>query len=361
MHHSIVAAEPGTFISWPANNGVWRFADGELLVGHTWSPYAEQSGHNAAGPYRHALSRSMDGGASWVVERPAPFVDNLHPEGGATALDFTDKNLIIRMVGNGYPTNDDLNHPQGGFIVSWDRGRTWSGLRPFGDFAERPEMAQRECSARTNYLVDGSVCLLLVSTRIPSTDKASLWQSEKVVCLRTEDGVTFEFLGWVVGPEDPFRATMPSGVRLADGTLFVAVRRRNLNVEPRGGRLDMCWIDGYRSQDGGRSWAPAGRVAETGAWNGNPPALALTPDGRICCAYGNRDRATIEAVFSADGGDSWGAPLVLRDDFHKDSFGDPDLGYCRLAAGNDGELVAIYYWATGERPHQHIAATRWRP
>lgn len=361
MQHSIVAAEVGGFIAWPANNGIWRFADGELLVGYTRSPFAEQSGHNAAGTYRHGLSRSLDGGASWSMEWPEPFVDLCQPDPQPDAVDFTDPDVIVRMIGNGYPTNDDLSHAAGGYLVSRDRGRTWSGLRPLGTLANHSAFAGREFSARTNYLVDGPACLMFVSTRIPSDDKAALWQSEKIACIRTVDGLAFEFLGWVVPPDDPFRATMPAAARLDDGGLFVAARRRNLRVEPRGGRLDPCWIDGYVSRDGGRSWRFAGQIAETGAWNGNPPALLHMDDGRLCCVYGNRDRATIEAVISTDGGSRWSAPSVLRSDFERDRFGDPDLGYCRLAAGMNGELVATYYWATQARPHQHIAATRWRP
>lgn len=360
-NHSIVAYEPETFIAWPANNGLWRFEDGELLVGHTWSPFAEQSGHNAAGPYRHALSRSRDGGASWSVEWPVPFVDDCRAEPAIAAIDFTDPDLALRLIGNGYPTNDDIAHPRGGILVSSDRGRNWSGFRPLGDVPDHPELAGREISARTNYLFDGATCLLFLSTRIPSGDKAALWQSEKIACMRTDDGLDFEFLGWVVPVADSYRATMPAAVRLSDGTLFVAARRRDLNAAPSASRLDRCWIDGYISQDDGKHWTFVGRVAETGAWNGNPPSVALTDDGRLCCVYGNRDRATIEAVLSANGGNSWSAPTVLRNDFARDRFGDPDLGYCRLAAGRDGEMVVVYYWSTAELPHHHIAATRWRP
>ena len=361
MHHAIVFAETGSFAAWPANNGIWSFADGELLVGHSVSPYVERKGHNGVDPFRHGLSRSLDGGTSWQSEAPAPFVDDSVAETTTKPVDFTHPGLALRLIGNGYPSNE-VNFPRGGYLLSYDRGRTWSGLRSLGTLPDHPEFAGRNFSTRTNYLIDGDACLMFVSSRIQSDDKAILWGSEKIACVRSTNGIDFDFLGWVVPPGDPYRATMPSAVKLADGTLFVAARRRQLPADAStGANADPCWIDGYLSRDGGRTWLPAGRIAETGRWNGNPPALALTEDGRICCVYGNRDRATIEAVLSHDAGESWSAPMVLRNDYQKDSFGDPDLGYCRLARNAAGELVAIYYWANAEHPHHHIAATRWRP
>jgi hypothetical protein len=38
-----------------------------------------------------------------------------------------------------------------------------------------------------------------------------------------------------------------------------------------------------------------------------------------------------------------------------------DLGYCRLVQNANGEIVAIYYWASPENTQQHIAASIWLP
>jgi hypothetical protein len=362
LDHSIVFAETGRFIAWPANNGIWRFANGDLLVGHSAGAYVEKKGHNGSEPYRHQLSRSVDGGRTWTTESPTPFVDGTLQHAAPETIDFTDPRLALRMIGNGYPTDNDVHYPDGGFVVSRDEGRTWSGVHAMGNLPAHPEFAGRHSSARTNYLIDGNTCLMFASTRIAADNKPTLWASEKVACVRTDNGRDFEFLGWVVPTSDPYRATMPSGVRVTDGSLFVAARRRHLAADAApGANTDQCWIDGYVSRDGGTTWVPAGKIADTGKWNGNPPALALTADGRIACVYGNRDRATIEAVISSDMGATWSAPTVLREDYHRDSFGDPDLGYCRLTLNSEGELVAAYYWATETHPHHHIAATRWRP
>ena len=38
-----------------------------------------------------------------------------------------------------------------------------------------------------------------------------------------------------------------------------------------------------------------------------------------------------------------------------------DMGYVRLVQRSDGKLVAIYYWATNDKPQQYIAASIWEP
>jgi hypothetical protein len=84
-------------------------------------------------------------------------------------------------------------------------------------------------------------------------------------------------------------------------------------------------------------------------------------DGRICCVYGNRSRKQMIARFSSDQAKTWGPEIILRNDFQVDSFDDKDFGYPRLLQRPDGKLVAIYYWATKQRPQHHIAATVWDP
>ncbi len=147
---------------------------------------------------------------------------------------------------------------------------------------------------------------------------------------------------------------MPSTVQSGSGKLIAAVRRRKADSE-------RCWIDAYVSSDGARSWLLAGKVGDTGGWNGNPPALTRLRDGRLCCVFGDRASCRIIAKYSADDGRSWGRDVVLRSDFACDGFGDPDLGYPRVLQRADGKVIALYYWATREMPHQHIAATVWDP
>ena len=60
MKHIIVAREEGRFLGWPANDGVWSWAD-EIVVGYTNGAYEfKEQGHRISGeqPSFPALSRS---------------------------------------------------------------------------------------------------------------------------------------------------------------------------------------------------------------------------------------------------------------------------------------------------------------
>ena len=120
---------------------------------------------------------------------------------------------------------------------------------------------------------------------------------------------------------------------------------------------DRCWIDAYGSGDGGLTWEPLGKVGDTGAGNGNPPALLRLANGRLCCVYGRRDIRQMIARYSRDNGRSWGEEIVLRDDFYGDR--PASFGYPRLVQRSDGQLMALYYWAVRDLPEQHIAASVW--
>ncbi|NLG28341.1 MAG: exo-alpha-sialidase [Chloroflexi bacterium] len=348
MRHVTVYARRGLFAGWPANNGVWSWDGRELLVGYTVGAFAEQRGHNILEPYRSLLARSTDMGETWTPEEPTLFVGADAPAHPCPApLDLSAPGLALRIEGTGYHGSDD---PAGALWLSLDRGRGWQGpftLAPAGGW---PELGGLEITARTDYVVEGPrSCLVMISAR------TGAFLTDRACCIRTTDGGrSFQFVGWVVPPSDPHRAVMPSTVRGADGALVTAARRREAGTQ-------RCWIDVYRSSDGGRTWALAGKVGDTGAGNGNPPALARLADGRLCCVYGERDTCRMLARYSADEGATWSEVLLLRDDFHRDVYGDADMGYPRLVLRDDGQLLAIYYWATHALPQQHIAATIWEP
>lgn len=334
------------FAAWPANNGIWSWDGQEILVGFTVGAFEERAGHNIIEPYRSLLARSTDQGDTWSSVEPAHFVGTeADPRAVIDAMDFADPGFTMRVVGIGYHGS---KRPEGAFFASSDRGGAWQGPFTFGCLAECLELEGLDITARTDYVIEGpSQCLVFMSTRGGSL------ASDTVFCVRTVDGGrSFRFVSWIVPPSDPYRAVMPSTVRLPSGALVTAVRRREPNTQ-------RCWIDAYGSADTGQSWRLLGKVADTGGWNGNPPALAVTPDGRLCCVFGNRDACRMVARYSADGGGSWGDDLLLRDDFNRDRFQDPDLGYARLLRRADGKMIACYYWATAESPHQHVAATIW--
>lgn len=351
--HTIVATEPGKFHGWPANNGIWIWGN-EILVGFTQVAYAETGGHNIKedSPQLSLLARSNDGGETWTMFDPENYVG----DGGTKTeldhhIDFTRDGFAMRLFGATYHGTDD---PEGGFFYSYDRGHTWSGPYDLGNMAGHPEFEGMILTPRTDYVViNDSTCLINITARIPDTGL-----SDKTACIRTTDGgLSFEFLSWVVPLSDPHRAAMPQTVQTGEDE-FVLVSRRRV-IEDR----NDCWIDAYLSADGGRSWEFLSKVGVTGAHNGNPPALVRLDDGRLCCIYGNRTDRQIRGRYSRDNGNTWGEEFIIRDTFYtgEDQQDMKDLGYPRLVQRPDGQLVAIYYWATEENPEQYIAATIWEP
>jgi hypothetical protein len=344
MKHAIVYAQPGTFAGWPANNGLWSWDGSELLVGFVAGPFVAQPGHNIAEPYRLLTARSTDQGETWVPSEPAIKAANPHSED----IDFTHPGFALRVAGTGYHGS---NVAAGAIYVTHDCGHTWRGPQPFHELHNHAELHGLSITARTDYVVQGPrSCLLMLSAR-----KSAELGADRVFCARTTDaGKSFEFVSWVVPPSDPHRAVMPTTVTTSTGQLVTAVRRRQAGGE-------RCWIDAYASTDDGQRWRFVSQVADTGGWNGNPPALARLSDGQLCCVFGERNACHMVAMFSGDQGQTWGRRTILRNDFHRDAFGDPDLGYARVTQRADGRMIAIYYWATAGMPHQHIAATIWQP
>jgi hypothetical protein len=351
MKHVIVYKEPGRFCGWPANNGVWNWDGNEILVGFSLGTFREQKGHNIEDPILSVLARSVDGGESWVMYDPQDFVG----DGGEATdppgdIDFSNPDLALRVTGIGFHGNVD---PRGGYFASQDRGVSWSGPFKFSGLLDDPRIKGFEMTPRTDTLaLSASDCLFFLSARDPSI---KIKMHDRAFCARTSDGgASFRFCGWIVGFDDPYRGVMPSTVRMLNGSLVSAVRRRR-------GAEQYCWVDAYASDDLGETWRLAGKVGDTGTSNGNPPALVALSDGRVCCVYGNRDRREMIARLSADGGLTWGEEVVLRDDFQADAHDDADFGYPRVVQRGDGRLVAMYYWATRENIEHHIAATIWEP
>lgn len=350
MHHVIVYAEQNRFAGWPANNGAWQWGD-EILVGFTTGDYVVNAGHNIGERHRSRLARSLDGGETWQMESPSNFVGT----GGTLApvpgkIDFSAPGFAMRVIGDAYHGTAE---PRGGFYYSYNRGKSWRGPFEFGGLSRLPQIAHASMTPRTDYLVNSAdACLVFLSARA-----AEQWGADRTFCVRTTDGgLTFNFVSWVVPPDDPYRAVMPSTVRFSAMTLVSAQRRRDMQAAPSAG----CWIDVYVSHDNGQSWAFLSRVGETGAHNGNPPALARLRDGRLCCVYGNRDRQQVLARYSGDEGATWSRELVLREGYDS-GLSDQDFGYPRLVQRTDGCLVALYYWASRRHPYQHITATLWDP
>ncbi len=347
-----VAGEPGRFLAWPANAGLWRWAGGrEILVGFIEGPWADREGHKVGNPQVQRLARSRDGGLSWSVETPDPFVGREGPpQDLPRPIRFEAPDLAIRVVADGRKRPEERI---GRFFVSMDRGHSWQGPYRFNGLERAPQLRGLILTSRTSVRVTGPASAqMLLSARDPRLGRLSN-RLDKTFVAQTEDGGrSWHFLSWVVPWSDPYRAVMPSLVDLGEGRLVAALRRRDPRQEPEA----PSWIDAYASYDGGHSWRFLSRVDETGVHNGNPPALALLPDGRIACVYANRSQRRMLLRLSGDDGRSWGPPLEIR----ANPF-EQDMGYPQLTVNHRGELVAIYYLATAERLHSHLEAALLQP
>jgi len=348
-----VAAEPGRFLAWPANGGLWRWSDGrEILVGFLEGPWLDKAdGHKVGSPQEQRLARSLDGGLSWSVETPEPFVGREGPlQDLPRPIRLASPDLALRVVADGRNRPDER---LGRFFVSMDRGHSWQGPFRFNGLERAPQLRGLVLSSRTSVRITGpDSAQLLLSARDPRLGRLSNRLDKTFVAETRDGGRSWRFVSWVVPWSDPYRAVMPSLVELGGGRLVVALRRRDPRAEPE----RPSWIDAYGSDDDGRSWRLLSRVAETGVHNGNPPALARLPDGRLACVYADRSQQAMLLRLSGDQGRSWEPPLLIRaNPFHQ------DMGYPQLTVNQRGELVAIYYLATAERPHSHLEAAILRP
>jgi len=355
--NGIAFQEKDKFGGWPANNGLWTWNNGkEILVGYTYGPFVEQKGHNVLGKTEYSedlgnrLARSTDGGLTWRSEVPENYAGTTkQPVPSPGGIDFQSPGFAMRVVAYGYHGSHDT--VGGHFFVSHDRGKIWQGPYRFNGLKDDPNLKGFYNTARTEYVVTGpNSCLFFMSAR----ESLTKYNDKTFVAETTDGGKTFRFLSWIVPLSDPDRAVMPQAVKLKDGSIVVAMRRRN-------GPKDWGYVDVYGSKDNGRTWEFLSKVGDTGKQNGNPPALVVLKDGRLACAYGDRSRVKLFVRMSSDGGLSWEKELIVRDDFQTDSFGDMDFGYPQLAENHKREIVALYYWATKENPQQHIATTIWKP
>lgn len=380
VQHSIIYYQPGRFAGWPANCGAFIFDNDEIVTGFTEASYKKTNSHNAEGPFYSWLARSLDGGKTWTTSDPENYVGDFgkrpelkeltHP------INYKKSGFAMRVVGTSYHGADDA---RAHFFYSYDAGKSWNGPYGFRDMLNWPELTQAgldELTPRTDYVVyDSSHCLLFLSVR-----KKGVFGSDRLFCAETKDGGrSYQFLGWVIGPagistpggntivnlfEDldknpkanECRAVMSQSQRLADGTIVTVIRRKYIVK----GSTEKHWIDAYSSNDDGRTWKFLSKMADTGGSNGNPPALTLTKDGRLCAVYGERDEGTIRVVYSKDKGNSWSKPQILMDGFWSEDMELNDLGYPRVVCRSDGKMVAMYYYSTKENPH-HLRATIWQP
>ncbi len=336
VSHDVVFREEGRFGGWPANHGAWAWGD-ELVVGFSagWHQTQDVTRHqiDRSRPAEPALARSMNGGRTWTIERPAGLLPHEHSLAALSPL-----SVPMEFTRPGFALTLRYQAGVSFFYYSYDRGRTWRGPHPL------PNFATPGVQARTDYLVHGPGEATIFLTAYKMDGKEG-----RPFCARTMDGgVTWHRIGFI-GPQPTGFAIMPSTVTLADDSWLTTIRVK----DPAG-----TWIDAWHSGDRGATWQQRGRpVADAGGTSGNPPHLIRLRDGRLCLTYGYRSPPFgLRARLSEDDGRTWQPEAVLRADAAVH-----DLGYPRSAQRTDGKIVTVYYYNDAPQSERYIAATTWDP
>lgn len=333
--HVTVYREAGRLGGWPANHGIWSWGN-EILVGFSAAYHkvneANRHQQDRSKPEEPRLARSVDGGRTWAIETNPdllpPAQGGREPKELKEPMDFGRAGFAMTIRFLNGDTGPSL------FWFSNDKGRRWHGPFRFPQFG-------KGIAARTDYIVEGSRSALVFLTQAKEDGREG-----RPICVRTTDGgITWKFISNIGGEPSGF-SIMPSTVRLPDRTLLSTVRVH----EGQGNR-----IDAFVSRDNGSTWTLQGQVAETGAFNGNPPSLVLLKDGRLCVTYGYRaEPYGIRARISSDIGKTWGDVVTIRD-----GGAAWDLGYPRTVQRPDGKLVTVYYFNDAPHTERFIAATIW--
>jgi hypothetical protein len=373
VDHGIVYRNEAEFCGWPFYSGLWKTADGSLVcsfkrVPNSYASYADVSHDTLTrNKGRLCVIRSRDAGQHWdpatlqpVFDMNVARVEDLPepPADYATMppLDLASRDTLI-MAGTipGFFAPDG----QTWLRASIDGGRTWRPptILPRDQFPSLTATGSSMYSTRA----DG-VHLLGVSTTLPDTP------GMRAMIYACADGAHWHFLSFVT-PERPDEAAyykprttnglfgpaahfLVRPLVLRDGRVLCSMRYQR---DPRG----LFWVEMWHSADGGRSWEFLSRVNDQGA----PGDIVEMADGRIVCVYGFRLKPYgIRYRVSQDGGRTWGASTILRDDG-----GSWDLGYPRVIELAPGTLLATYYFNLASDPVQqnggirHIARTSFEP
>lgn len=214
--------------------------------------------------------------------------------------------------------------------VSFDGGKTFSA----------PRRAPVSTPHGPILLKNGS--LLYLGKQFP-TEMNRPW-GQVAAAVSIDYGETWKEIGVVPLPEG-FRIDEvhePHICQLPDGRLIGTLR-----VHEQNGIT--TWLTD--SVDDGRTWSNPTRMPVFGA----PPHLLLHSSGTLICVFGYRHEPYGQrAVFSTDGGRTWGHEMILRDDGPS-----ADLGYPCSVELDDGSLLTVYYQAEAEGANTGIQYTRW--
>lgn len=347
MRNFTIAAAPGSFCGWSANNGLARCWGDELTVPFVMLPFVNK------GDGKHAVSRlsiqelcvarSMDGGATWATEHTGvtwPYRSYI-----LSAVAFDQSQQLCGEDTSLLVSYESANRGNSGLRISSDRGRTW------GVPLSLPEFDRGVCG-RTDYVAGGKATDAMFLFTVPSRHvrRGRLTEGTIIAARTTDGGVTWAKVADVGrDPIDGF-SIMPSTVRC--GRMLVTALRVMESSQAS--------IEVWGSADEGLTWSLASVPCEwprqmIGACS-SPASLVALRDGRLALTYNDRNAGRACAKLSDNTGLSWGEEIVLRAEA-----GNWDIGYIRSVEMASGEVLSAYYWNDYPDRERYIAGTIWRP
>lgn len=311
--HVAIVSDPTKHFAFP---GVARLQNGDLVV-----VYREGTVHGNEPIGKVSLSRSLDGGRTWLPRVTAldrPGRDDRDP----TVFQMSDGTALLL-------SNSCL-------CTSRDSGKTWSApLRtpvfgPNGAVEDEDGGivygGQERFMAQPITQIGTRKVYLNADSAHRSLDKGQSWQRVSVAAHTLYMPGPTDYVWY----DEPFMCVVP-------GKFWVFALRVDL--------------DGFarivRSPDRGKTWGP---IIQTPVW-GYPQHLLPLKDGRLLMTYGyRRSPWGIRACLSSDNGKTWATDdeIILRMDAgtpegQPRKVSDRDLGYPVSVQLPDGSVFTVYY------------------
>lgn len=221
---------------------------------------------------------------------------------------------------------------------SEDGGRTWSGKYRVATGAGAPHGPTELSDGRLLFIGSWNAHAM---SGLPEDEARPLLGAR----LSKDGGRTWRRIGEIPQrPGDPPGVYHePHAVQAPDGRIVVHIR--NHSEQDRGHVLQS------ESDDGGRTFS----VPRTTGLVGLPAHLLVLRDGRLLSTYGYRalpygNRASL----SADGGRTWGEPMILDEKPIS-----RDLGYPSTVELADGSLFSVWYEKLPDHTFASVQAARW--
>jgi len=353
--HGVVCRLPGErfgYFGWPS---VARMDDGTLVVASSGLRTAHVC------PFgKTVLNFSTDEGQSWsppqvindtpLDDRDAGvlslggrrllvswFTSDTRQYLGRAALSEEERRLWEEKLSTW--TDELVRRWLGSWVVLSEDGKTWS--EPVRVPVSTPHGPIRLASGDLLYLGKAGFSS-------PGREEGDI-----MACRSTDDGRTWTELGSVQPHEGTRRSNYhePHVVELQDGRLLGMIRFQYREHDAPATEQVNFSLFQTESADGGMSWSPA---RPTGVY-GSPPHLLRHSSGALVCVYGyRREPYGQRAMVSRDGGASWEADIVLRDDGP-----DGDLGYPASVEMPDGSIFTVYYQKAAPGERCSLLWTRW--